>query len=348
MSHGSRRRRPLLSKPAIAAASILTVVAAGTAVGAVLPDQASAAKAASTAPAAESAAKKAAQSAAAGSALAPALGPVYSGVGTHFDKTGDAGGGCGVPPAQIESKDFVALNVYDTPGKFEANLPRPAPDSIRGVWDNGLNCGRWVEIKLDDFCSVANGGAAGQGICRGGTWKPDQYNGATVKAVVTDSCGDPNEWCRSDRNHLDIARGSLGRFTLGGSPVGDLETMGRWNNRKIQWSFIPAPDYKGDIKIGLAKDASQWYTPVIITNLPNGIHGLEYQENGVWKQARMTGDNGQRYEIQPTTSARTSFTLRVKDADGKLLNGGREYTFKTPACASGSSRCTDLYTPVAY
>ncbi|MFB6982324.1 hypothetical protein [Streptomyces scopuliridis] len=277
-----------------------------------------------------------------------AKGGIFTGVATHFDKTGDAGGGCGVPPAQIESKDFVALNVYDVPNNFSPSLPRPAPEALKGAWNNGLNCGRWVEIKLSDFCTTANGGAAGQGICRGGAWKRDKFNGATVKAIVTDSCADPNEWCRSDRNHLDIARGSLGRFTLNGSPVGDLETMGKWNNRRIEWSFIPAPDYRGDIKIGLAKDASKWYSPVVITNLPNGIRGVEYLENGTWKKAQMTGDNGQRYEIQPTSAARATFTVRITDAHGKPLNNGREYSFKQPSCAGESTRCDGLYTPVSY
>ncbi|MFJ7062928.1 hypothetical protein ACIQVA_35520 [Streptomyces microflavus] len=271
----------------------------------------------------------------------------FQGVGTHFDKTGDDGGGCGVPPAQIESENFVALNVFDTPGAFAPSLPRvPVPDSINGVWNNGLNCGRWVEITLGDFCTVANGGAAGQGICRGGKWKQDQFKGATLKAVVTDSCGDPNEWCRSDRNHLDIARGGLARFTRDGRPTGDLETQGAWNNRKISWRFIPAPGYQGDVKIGLAKNASQWYTPVIITNLPDGIRGVEFQENGTWKKAKMTGDNGQRYEIQPTSAERTHFRLRITDAHGKLVNQGRAYSFRAPGCTT--SACSALYTPVTY
>ncbi|NEE38110.1 hypothetical protein G3M53_73525 [Streptomyces sp. SID7982] len=273
---------------------------------------------------------------------------LFQGVGTHFDKTGDDGGGCGVPPAQIESGNFVALNVFDTPGDFAPDLPRvPVPGDLNGAWNNGLNCGRWVEITLGDFCTAPNGGAAGQGICRDGTWKRDRFNGATVQAVVTDSCGDPNEWCRSDRNHLDIARSALARFTLDGKPTGDLETQGAWNNRKISWRFVPAPGERGDIKLGLAKNASTWYTPVIITNLPNGITGVEYQENGAWKKAKMTGDNGQRYEIQPTSADRTRFRLRITDADGDLVGKGRVYAFRAPDCAAASS-CGDLYTPVAY
>ncbi|MFG2196687.1 cellulose binding domain-containing protein [Streptomyces sp. NPDC048639] len=287
---------------------------------------------------------------ASGLALSPtaSAAETYSGVGTHFDATGQDGGACGVPPEQIESRNFVALNVWDTPGYFEYDLPRPVPPDradIKGMWDNGRNCGRWVQIKLSDFCSVANGGQPGAGICTGGEWRPDEYNGATVNAVITDSCGDGNEWCRSSKYHLDLSRYSLGQFTQGGSPVGDLETMGKWNNRKIDWSFIPAPGHSGDIKLGFAKDAYEYYSPVIITNLPNGIHGVQYHDGSSWKSAQTTGDSGQRYEIQPYSADRRDYRIRVIDADDQLLYGGREYAFSRP---SGCDRCTALYTPVDY
>ncbi|MGW1987493.1 cellulose binding domain-containing protein [Streptomyces collinus] len=272
----------------------------------------------------------------------------YSGVATHFDGVGQAGSGCGIPPAQIESTNFVALNVYDTPGKFADNLPRPIPNDrsdIKGIWDNGRNCGRWVKIKLSDFCSVPNSGAPGAGICKGGEWKPDEYNGATLNAVVTDSCGDGNEWCRSSKYHLDLSRSSLSKFTLGGKPVGDLDSLGKWNNREIDWSFIPAPDYTGDIKIGFARDAKKDYSPVLITNLPNGIHGVEFFDGSAWKQASTTGDNGQRWEIGPDSAAGGHYRIRVTDADDKLLGGEREYSFNLP---DGCAPCSSLYTGVSY
>ncbi|MFE4534620.1 cellulose-binding protein [Streptomyces scopuliridis] len=279
----------------------------------------------------------------------------YSGVGTWFEKVGDRGGACGIPPVQIESKNFVALNVWDMPNDFAANpSPRPIPadkSQIKGMYDNGLNCGRWVEIKLSDFCSVPNGGAPGAGICRGGTWKPDQYNGATLKAVVTDSCGDGNEWCRSDRNHLDISRYGVGQFTMpDGKPAGDLIGAAAWNNRKIDWSFIPAPDYSGDIKLAFAEGAEKYYAPLLISNLPNGIHGVEYFDGSTWKRVVRTTDNGQRFDIEASNAAKTSYTIRVIDADDKLLNGGREYTFGRAECAQGSGKCgqSQIYNPVTY
>ncbi|MFJ1911356.1 cellulose-binding protein [Streptomyces sp. NPDC088147] len=279
----------------------------------------------------------------------------YAGVGTWFDKVGDAGGACGVPPAEIESKNFVALNVWDMPNDFAGNpSPRPIPadkSTIKGMYDNGLNCGRWVQIKLSDFCSVANGGAAGEGICRGGTWKPDKYNGATLNAVVTDSCGDGNEWCRSDRNHLDVSRYGVGKFTMpDGKPAGDLIGAGAWNNRKIEWSFIPAPNYQGDIKLAFAEGAERYYAPLIISNLPNGIHGVEYFDGSTWRRAEMNGDNGQRYTIDANSPAKTSYTIRVIDANDEHLNGGREYTFGRADCAQGNGKCSPSqnYNPVTY
>ncbi|MGW8667659.1 cellulose binding domain-containing protein [Streptomyces niveus] len=279
----------------------------------------------------------------------------YGGVGTWFDKVGDTGGACGVPPDQIESQNFVALNVWDMPNDFaDAPSPRPIPadkSNIKGMYDNGLNCGRWVRIKLSDFCDVANGGAPGAGICRGGTWAPDRYNGATLNAVVTDSCGDGNEWCRSDRNHLDVSRHGVGGFTMpDGTPAGDLIGAGAWNNRKVDWSFIPAPNYRGDIKLAFAEGAERYYAPLIISNLPNGIHGVEYFDGSTWQRAKMNGDNGQRYTIDANSAAKTSYTVRVIEANGQLLNGGRQYTFGRADCAQGSGKCSPSqnYNPVTY
>ncbi|MFB7676522.1 cellulose binding domain-containing protein [Kitasatospora purpeofusca] len=273
---------------------------------------------------------------------------IHQGVGTRFDGTSEKGGGCGVPPAQIESDRFVALNVWDTPGYFGEGLPRPVPAdraAITGAFANGLNCGRWVRITLGDYCNGDNPGQAGDGICARGTWAADAYNGATVDAVVTDSCGDRNEWCRSSRDHLDLSKPTLSQFTLNGNRLPDLESAKRWNNRKLSWSFVPAPDYRGDIAIGFALDSTEWYAPVIITNLPNGIHGVQYFADGGWHPAQMTSDDGQRYEIRPATADRRGYRIRVVDADDQLLQGGREYSFNRPV---GCDPCTTYYAPAPY
>ena len=46
----------------------------------------------------------------------PAAGVVAN--ATHFDGLGSPYGGCGLPQAELESPDFVALNVYNTPGDY--------------------------------------------------------------------------------------------------------------------------------------------------------------------------------------------------------------------------------------
>jgi hypothetical protein len=172
-----------------------------------------------------------------------------TGNATYFDALGSPYGGCGLPQGQLDSQNFVALNVYDTPGDYSF-YPRPltgADVSKMGMWNNGLNCGRWVQVSIADYCTGVNDGAPGQAFCRNGSWTADQYNGATLNMLVADSCGDSNAWCRDDPYHLDLAKGSLNQFAAGLSD--------HWNNRHITWKFIPAPDYSGDIKIGFLQGA---------------------------------------------------------------------------------------------
>src|SRR5262245_281854 len=58
---------------------------------------------------------------------------------TYFDGLGQPYGGCGLPQQELDSQDFVALNVYNTPRDY-AFYPRPLPPSMAdkiGMWDNG-------------------------------------------------------------------------------------------------------------------------------------------------------------------------------------------------------------------
>jgi hypothetical protein len=264
---------------------------------------------------------------------------------THFDGLGSPYGGCGLPQAELESQDFVALNVYDTPCDYSF-YPRPVTDPGNvGIWDNGRNCGRWVQVTISDFCTGVNDGAPGQPFCRGGSWVSDAYNGATLTMLVADSCGDPNAWCRDDPYHLDLAKASLNRFVKDGVPVGDL-LPDHYNNRRVEWTFVPAPDYTGDIQIGFLAGAQQWWPAISVSRLPNGIHGVEYFANGAWQQAQMNSDMGQSYVIGGTTTGGTQFQIRVRDASDALLNDGRVYSFSLPA--SCSPQCGPAYTRIGY
>ncbi|KJK37916.1 cellulose-binding protein [Lentzea aerocolonigenes] len=280
------------------------------------------------------------------STAAPAV-PV-TGTATHFDGLGAPYGGCGLPQEVLDSQDFVALNVYNTPGDYSF-YPRPIPPAQAakiGLWDNGRNCGRFVQVAIGDYCTGTNDGAAGQPFCRNGSWIADGYSGATLTMVVADSCGDSNAWCRDDPNHLDLSTASLNRFLRNGVPVGDLNPA-HWNNRKVSWSYVPSPNYTGDLRLGFMQGAQRYWPAIAVSHLANGIHGVEYLgENGAWTQAKPNSDMGQSFIIGPTTSAGTSYEIRVRDAADALVNGGRTYRFSLPGQCSPT--CSAAYTSVTY
>ncbi|MEV4315057.1 cellulose binding domain-containing protein [Actinocrispum sp. NPDC049592] len=271
-----------------------------------------------------------------------------TGNATHFDALGAPYGGCGLPQDVLDSQDFVALNVYNTPGDYSF-YPRPLPPSQAGkigLWDNGRNCGRFVQVTIGDYCTGTNDGAPGQPFCRNGSWISDSYNGATLTMVVADSCGDSNAWCRDDPNHLDLATPSLNRFVKNGVPVGDLNP-GHWNNRHVSWSFVPSPNYTGDIRIGFLQGAQRYWPAIAVSHLPNGIHGVEYlAADGSWQQAQPDSDMGEAFIIGPATTAGTGYQIRVRDASDALLNNGRVYNFTLPSQCSAN--CSAAYTSVTY
>jgi hypothetical protein len=265
---------------------------------------------------------------------------------THFDGLGQPYGGCGMPQSELDSQDFVALNVFNTPGDYTM-YPRPVPadQAARiGAWDNGHNCGRWVQVTIGDYCTGTNDGAPGQPFCRGGSWTADGYDGATLTMLVADSCADANAWCRDDPNHLDLVTSSLGRFTRGGAPVSGLAD--HWNNRHVSWSYVPAPGYTGDIRIGFLQGAQRWWPAISVSHLPNGVHGVQYLADGTWHDAQMDSDMGQSFILAPTASGGTDFSIRVKDASDAYVFGGRVYDFSLPA--SCSANCSAAYTGVTY
>jgi cellulose binding protein with CBM2 domain len=269
-----------------------------------------------------------------------------TGNATHFDGLGSPYGGCGMPQAYLDSQNFVALNVFNTPGNY-GSFPRPVPaadSSILGMFDNGLNCGRWVQVTIGNYCTGTNDGAQNEPFCRNGSWVADQYNGATLTMLVADSCADSNAWCRDDPYHLDLVTSSINQFVLNGAPVGNL--LNKWNNRQITWQFVAAPNYSGDINIGFLQGAQPYWGAIAVSHLANGIHGVQYFSNGAWQTAAMDSDMGQAYITSPTTTAGTTFEIRVIDSNDQLINGGRVYTFTLPS--SCGSSCGPAYTPVSY
>jgi len=279
----------------------------------------------------------------------PVPGTTVLGNATWFTNLGSPYGGCGITQSALDTQNFVALNVQNTPGDYSTMLTRPISSQFAsqiGAFNNGLNCGRWVRVTISDNCTGINDGAPNQPFCRGGSgWVADAYNGAVLDMIVGDSCQDGNAWCRDDANHLDLAKASLNLFVKNGQPVGDMDPA-HWNNRHINWQFIPAPGYTGDIKIGFILNAQVWWTPIAITHLLNGIHAVDYFANGVWTKATMNADMGQTYLIRPLTDGGTTYQIRVYDVNDQLINAGRIYNFSFPASCGGN--CGTPFTEVTY
>jgi hypothetical protein len=276
-------------------------------------------------------------------------GELHTGNATWFDNLGSPYGGCGLAQSVLDTQHFVALNVQDTPGDYSTMLSRPissANASKIGMFDNGLNCGRWVRVVIGDYCNGTNDGAAGQPFCRGGSgWVEDTYNGAELYMIIADSCQDGNAWCRDDRYHVDLAHASLNQFVKDGQPVGDMEPN-HWNNRQVHWQFVEAPDYSGDIKIGFIMNAQVWWSAIAITHLRNGIHGVDYYDGSSWVKAEMNADMGQSFIIEPTVSGGSDYRIRVYDVNDQLINNGRIYDFSYPESCGGN--CSSVFTEVSY
>ena len=257
-----------------------------------------------------------------------------TGNATWFSGLGSPYGGCGLPQSALDSQNFLALNVQNSPGNY-SNLPRPisAADAAEiGMWDNGLNCGRWVKVTIGPNCNGTNDGAPNEPFCRGGAGHVgDQYDGATLDMVVGDSCDDGNAWCKDDPYHVDLAQASLNKFVLNGQPVGNMYP-GSWNNRQVTWQFESAPNYTGDINIGAIQGAQPYWPAIAISHLPNGIHAVQYFANGAWASATMDSDQGDDYIISPTTGAGTGARSTRSGSSTRPATWSTTARYTTSAC----------------
>ena len=268
------------------------------------------------------------------------------GVATYFDGLGTPYGGCGVPQEKLETQDFVALNVFNTPGNG-TQYTRPVPDDnidVMGEFQNGYNCGRWMKVTIMENCKGTNDGALGQQFCRGASsaWISDKFVGAELNMIVADACGDANGWCRDSPYHLDIMKPSLSKFNKNGVLTTDM-VPANWNNRKVKWEYIEAPNYTGDIKIHFMKDAQMYYSPILITNLKNGIHGIEQKIGSNWVAIERFADMGQAFILKDNKSP---MRIRVIDVNDEYVNKAREYVFSLPA--SCNPKCVPATTQVTY
>jgi hypothetical protein len=251
-----------------------------------------------------------------------------------------------VPQSVLETPHFVALNVFNSPGIYQ-QWTRPitgADLQHMGEFENGYNCGRWVRVTMGENCDGLNDGARDQPFCRNGAgWYDDQYSGAILDMIVADSCGDDNAWCRDSQYHLDFSRHSLNEFEISGTPVGDL-LPDHFNNRRISWQYIEAPDYDGDIRIFFMQSAQQYWPAILITNLRNGIHAVEQLINDNWITVERNHDMGQSFILEPVISG--PFEIRIRDASDQLINDGRVYIVNIPS--SCGSICSSPVTEASY
>ena len=99
--------------------------------------------------------------------------------------------------------------------------------------------------------------------------------------------------------------------------------VGTWGNPKIRWQIHSGPrPTRGACTSTLWRGASPYWPAILITNLPNGLHGVEVQgKNGVWAPASMLSDQGQVY-ILPVDggSPVKDFKIRLR---GRLRSTGR-------------------------
>jgi hypothetical protein len=130
---------------------------------------------------------------------------------TWFDGCYVEGCGCGVPPELLVDLEgnrvpYVALNVQNS-DIYSGKLSRPINDKATlGLYNNGKNCGRWIEITYGENC-VNHGHevkanppiVCGVNAFTGSplqNFQKDGKTGTKAYAVVADSCQDGNFWCR--------------------------------------------------------------------------------------------------------------------------------------------------------
>ena len=246
-----------------------------------------------------------------------------------------SGNNCGTTRATVGSRNVLALNLY-----------RSARGGV-GAYADGRNCGRFVRVTIRGKCvGGTNDGALGKRFCRGGHLVRDRYSGAHLSFVVADSCPDDNGWCRQDRYHLDLSARSLEHFVKNGKIMSGLSSARHWNNRRVQWSFVSAPGYHGDLRIGFRKDAQRYWPAITLTHLRNGVHAVVYRQGGRWHRAGRMGSVGQQFVLGATVAHGRHFRIKVLDAHDHAVAHGRVYSFRLPAaCAQG---CSAEFTPVRY
>ncbi|WP_419421358.1 hypothetical protein ACNVED_14950 (plasmid) [Legionella sp. D16C41] len=206
-----------------------------------------------------------------------------------------------------------------------------------GLYNNGLNCGRWVQANFDtQFC---NDRTTSTGISKFCPAVPLNYSGQVLQAYVFDSCEDNNGWCRDDEAHIDVDSAVINA------------------NYYLEWSFIKNPYYSNtnapaslkDIWLAWFGEASPYWSYIAILNAENGVSNVQYNIGGIgsptWINSHVlagdnnvtwssTSNNGQLWQIEPINSLIDSgpssnplYQIRLFDYLGYPANHGAIYQF---------------------
>lgn len=272
------------------------------------------------------------------------------------------------------SKNYIALNVYSqvpgfdpqapfwgnpegqlkgylTQGSVPTNIAYPFTPYHRvipslypaylGLYNNGLNCGRWVEADFDNqSCQDRTSPLGISKFCP--SVGSLTYTGQKMLGYVFDSCEDNNGWCRDDAAHIDV------------NPLALTNPA----NYYLQWKFVKNPYYSDtnapaffkDIWLAWFSQASKYWSYVAILNVENGISNVQYNigdpTNRTWINSHVlagdnnvtwssTSNNGQLWQIEPVNSLVDTappdnplYQMRIYDYLGYPANHGTIYQFQ--------------------
>src|SRR3569833_2893466 len=104
---------------------------------------------------------------------------VFTGNSTWFSALGSPYGGCGVPQANLDSQNFIALNVQDDPGNYPLQLSRPISSAFAndiGLWNSRHNNNQKEHKKKKTNNENTNKDNQNMAFCRGGAgWVNDEF-----------------------------------------------------------------------------------------------------------------------------------------------------------------------------
>lgn len=267
------------------------------------------------------------------------------------------------------SKNYIALNVYSQVMGFDPQAPfwggaegglkgylttgatvaypftpyhRVIPSlypAYLGLYNNGLNCGRWVQADFDN--QACQDRTTPEGISKFCPNVPGlTYAGLKMQAYVFDSCEDNNGWCRDDAAHIDVNAAAVP------------------NNLYLQWKFIrnpyyadpKAPSWLKDVWFAWFSQASRYWSYLAVLNAENGVANLAYNigdvNNPTWINSHVlagdnnvtwvsTSNNGQLWQVEPTNAltdagppVNPTYQVRLFDPLGYPANHGTIYQFK--------------------